>query len=113
MSLLGTLGMIAAVLTIGGLVSNYEKKDRKKNPEKWAKIDSDNWDKEAKKYWKMYSNAIKRIPRSEWILMDRVEKSNVFKQREDLKSQYEKLPDEVKERIKQQYSVDLSFKNLN
>ena len=113
MSVLVTLGIFTAVLTIGVLVSDHEKKDREKNPEKWAKIDAEEWSGEATKYWKMYSKTIKRIPRSEWILMSREEKSHVFKQRENLKSQYEKLPDEVKKIIQQQFSVDLSFKDSN
>ena len=113
MSVLGTLGIFTIVLTIGALVSNHEKKDRKQSPEKWAKIDAEKWDREATKYWKIYNKAIKRIPRSEWILMSRVDKSNIFKQREGLKSQYEKLPDEVKKRIQRQFKVDLSFKDSN
>jgi hypothetical protein len=112
MSFIGTVGAIAAAFSIGKLVSYLNKKeqeDREKNPEKWTKLDAESWDGQAARYWKKYSRAMERIPRSEWILMDREEKSKVFKRREDLKTQYENLPGEVKMRLRERYKIDTSF----
>ena len=111
--------IILIVILITSLVvsSIYENYDRKRNPEKWAKIDIERKEKnartnktaelektkrflraqkykEAKRltmandYWERYESTIKRIPKSEWILMNREEKSDVFHKREQLKESF-------------------------
>lgn len=98
--------------------------DRKKNPEKWAEIDrkikEDAQIKEEKErpkvaenyYWE-YQDAMKRIPKSEWVLMNREEKSDVFKRRERLKQKFFNLPRKTQEIIIKKYRVDNSFPNID
>ncbi|MDD5322131.1 MAG: hypothetical protein PHD43_16275 [Methylococcales bacterium] len=102
----------------------YEYFDRKKNPKKWAKLDSEakkrEIDKEeterprvAEEYWKEYQYATRRIPKSEWILMNREEKSSVFKSREGLKDHFYMLPLKTQEFIKKTYPIDINFPQSN
>lgn len=70
-----------------------EKKDRAKNPSKWAIIDAEKAMKDEERRKKALARqakedaeAMQRIPPSKWIIMSREEKSAVLKKREDAKS---------------------------
>jgi hypothetical protein len=52
---------------------------------------------------------MERIPKSEWILMDRAEKSTVFRRRERLKEYFYSLPHKTQVLIKNKYSINTSF----
>ncbi|MFK5947423.1 MAG: hypothetical protein QM500_01475 [Methylococcales bacterium] len=94
--------------------------DRQKNPKKWAKIDKEHEriKKEiekntvinaASKYWENYEDATKRLPNSQWMLMNKEEKSAVLYKREQLKNEFYKLPIETRELIIKKYNIDTNF----
>ncbi|WP_404357021.1 hypothetical protein [Methylotuvimicrobium sp. KM1] len=98
--------------------------DRKKNPEKWAEIDrkikeeaqikeEKERPKVAENYYWRYQDAMKRISKSEWVLMNREEKSDVFKGREGLKQGFFNLPRKTQEFIIKKYDVDNRFPNID
>lgn len=120
----------------------FEQFNRKRDPEKWKKIDEEseqrrlarkeeseqkrlarkeeaaikedkNRPKVAEKYYREYRDAVRRIPKSEWILMNREEKSNIFKKRERLKSDFFYLPQKTQELIIKKYSIDKTFPNID
>lgn len=104
--------------------------DRKRHPEKWKKIDDEDEKrriarareavrkekrdrpKVAEKYYREYQSATERIPKSEWILMNREEKSQVFRRRERLKNVFQGFPHETQELIRNKYSIDDSFPGI-
>ena len=112
MGMAGAIAIALAIGTLGSFLEKKEQEDRKKNPEKWAQLDAERWDREALKYWNKYCAAMQRIPRSQWILMDREEKSRVFEGREKLKAKYRDLPEEVKVRLQKRYKIDTSFRGV-
>lgn len=94
--------------------------DRQNHPEKWAEIDREEKERKinkeenerpevAENYWDQYQYATKRYPKSEWILMNRAEKSAVFESRECLKDDFYNLPLKTQELIKNTYPIDTNF----
>lgn len=119
---ISTAFLVFIVLAIIGGIWQYF--DRKKDPEKWAEIDRKRIEeaqikeeverpKVAKKYYQEYQDAMKRVPKSEWVLMNREEKSDVFKRRERLKQNFFYLPQKTQELIITKYRVDNRFPNID
>lgn len=92
--------------------------DRYRYPDKWKFIDEENAIKkfrreeisrpiEAKIFYDKYLSAMRVIPTSKWILMDRKEKSVIHKKREDVINEYKRLPVKMQEFIKKTYNIDI------
>lgn len=88
-----TLIGILAVLLISYFVFEKWKKN---NPVKWAKMQREVWERQAADFCQEYRSATRRIPDSEWILMTRNEKSDVFLARERLEESFISLPMEAR-----------------
>jgi hypothetical protein len=123
-----------AILTVI-FVLVYEARDRKRNPEIWRCIEENqrresgrrdveattksaakqekNRPDVARRFYEEYQGALKRIPRSEWMLLTTREKSNIFRRRERLKSDFHGLPYKTKQLIIRKYSIDTSFPESN
>lgn len=125
---IGILGLLNISLTVAfysfvGLAAAagiWQFIDRRKHPEKWAEIDRKEKERKiekeenerpevAKNYWEQYQYATRRYPKSEWILMNRAEKSAVFESRERLKGDFYRLPLKTQKLIKNNYPIDTNF----
>lgn len=61
----------------------WQIKDRKKYPEKWANIDAEMLREKKDKHAQEYDLATQRIPPSVWILMNKFEKADALRRREN------------------------------
>lgn len=52
----------------------------------------------AEAYWRQQSAT--HVPKSEWILLNRYEKSKVYKRREDLRDLFERMPTPTQEHVR-------------
>ena len=94
----------AFVLVLLGYAAFSTWKD--KNPEKWAAMQREMDESEAKRFAKKYDSATRRVPASKWILMTREEKSDVFAARERLKEDYERLSMEARELVVTKHGIN-------
>ena len=126
----GFFGALVIFGIIFMLFKIYEYKDRKRNPEKWKEIDKQRQEEEAarklkeekeeeedrprvaSKYWNDYQSATKYIPKSEWILMSKEEKADVFRRRETVKEDFFDLPIKTRAYIVEKYKLDTNFPNV-
>lgn len=74
--------MIVGFVALVSWVNKKEKKDREENPEKWAAIDADRLRKKEEQKRQEYDAAMKKVPPSEWMRMNRYEKAAVLERRE-------------------------------
>jgi hypothetical protein len=125
------VGLIAFWIIRAYVEIQKEHADRELHPEKWKKIDAQRAkDAEqlkvrqaiaaelreerelqlsAKNYWVEYQAAMVRAPRSEWIVLTRLEKASVFRRREKLKEAFYALPLKTQQLIISMYNVDTNF----
>ena len=74
-----------------------EKFDRERNPSKWKKIDAEKRRNELAKLERKYAEAVKKVPPSQWILMDKYDKADVLRNRESLKEKIDNLKSLIKQ----------------
>lgn len=99
------IGSIAVLWFVYSAFENW----KKKNPEKWARMERQNWEWQAKDFAEAYDRVTRRVPNSRWILMTRKEKSDIFAERERLEEKFSLLPMEVRKILAEKYGLGPDF----
>jgi len=103
--MLQLIGILFVFLIVYTLFKNW----KTNNPVKWEKMQREMVEAEAARFKKSYENAMKRVPKSKWILMTRKEKSDVYAARENLEAKFSDLSIEAREIVINKHGLGKSF----
>jgi hypothetical protein len=104
---MSTFIYVVVIVAIICGISLWEQR-QKGNPEEWAEKRRKFREYKAKEYTIHYHKVVKRIPKSDWVLMTCTEKSNAFRRRESLEEEFQNLEMDVRKIVVEKHKIDPS-----